>query len=71
MSLNLPRAPESYNQPDQATFRRIIEDNDAIVQKKNEDLIIAGARRLVLVAPNGALWSVVVDNSGNLSASAL
>lgn len=70
MTLVLPPAPPEYDARDQAEFRRAIRAADAATQKTNADIIIQG-RRLVLVAPDGGLWSVVVDNAGNLDTEAL
>ena len=77
MSLRLPLVQERYNPNDQRDMYRILEQEDTRNQKKAEDILIKGAdggtdgRRLILVAPDGGKWKVLVDNSGNLSTVAV
>tara|TARA_R100001510_G_scaffold35916_1_gene32372 strand:- start:747 stop:929 length:183 start_codon:yes stop_codon:yes gene_type:complete len=47
-----------------------IEQADDLNHKKLQDVEI-GEARLILRSPNGSRFSVTVDNSGNLSATAL
>lgn len=68
--ISLPTAPAEYSQRDQAELRRALQDEDARNQKRNEDIIIV-ERRLILTAPDGGLWAVTVDNSGNLGTTSL
>jgi len=66
----LPTAPQRY---DEITFSKtnlLIEQADGLNHKKNQDVEV-GAARLILRAPNGARYSITVDNSGNLGATAI
>lgn len=55
--LNFPNAPAQYDKAHQDQLQRDLENAD----KKNVKSPI------VLPAPNGSRWKLVVDNSGNLS----
>jgi hypothetical protein len=48
----------------------LIEQADGLNHKKNQDVEV-GAARLILKSPNGTRYSITVDNSGNLGATAL
>lgn len=68
--MNLPRAPLQYDSNDQARTRGILERVDK-GNRKITDNVEIGPQKLVLTSPNGVRWSVVVSNTGVLSATAL
>lgn len=49
---------------------RAIEAADRANHKRGQDIEV-GSARLILTSPNGTRYSVEVDNSGNLSATAV
>ncbi|MFZ9079670.1 MAG: hypothetical protein ACO23H_14130 [Alphaproteobacteria bacterium] len=66
----LPTAPEVYDPIDTNKINLLIEQADGLNHKKNQDVEV-GAARLILKSPNGTRYSITVDNSGNLGATAL
>lgn len=68
--LNLPRPAPQYSAADEGQTRAILERNDKELMRKTQDVEIV-RRMLVLQSPNGDLWSVMVSNTGTLSAIAL
>jgi len=66
----LPTAPEVYDPIDTNKMNLLIEQADGLNHKKNQDVEV-GAARLILKSPNGTRYSITVDNSGNLGATAL
>ena len=66
----LPTAPEVYDPIDTNKMNLVIEQADGLNHKKNQDIEV-GAARLILKSPNGTRYSITVDNSGNLGATAL
>lgn len=64
MSLRRSTAPKEYSQSDEETFRDAVDEADSQNQKKDEDVEITEVRRLVLIAPDGGLWSLSVSNLG-------
>jgi hypothetical protein len=66
----LPTAPEVYDPIDTNKMNLLIEQADGLNHKKNQDIEV-GAARLILKSPNGTRYSITVDNSGNLGATAL
>ena len=66
----LPTAPDVYNPIDTNKMNLLIEQADGLNHKKNQDVEV-GAARLILKSPNGTRYSITVDNSGNLGATAL
>jgi 4-aminobutyrate aminotransferase-like enzyme len=40
------------------------------VQRTNQDIVVQAPRRLLITAPDGGQWALVVDNSGTLSTEA-
>lgn len=66
----LPAAPERYDEIAFSKMNLLIEQADGLNHKKNQDVEV-GAARLILRAPNGSRYSITVDNSGNLGATAL
>lgn len=68
--MKLPSAAQEYDLRDQAQLRNLLERADVQNRKQGQDVEIRGAR-LILTSPNGTRYSVTVDNSGNLSTTAL
>jgi hypothetical protein len=66
----LPTAPDVYNATEANKMNLLIEQADGLNHKKNQDVEV-GAARLILKSPNGTRYSITVDNSGNLGATAL
>jgi hypothetical protein len=66
--MRLPDPPEKYSQDHQSDVQVRLEAEDAQNRKKGRDVEI-GSARLILTSPDGARWSVTVDNAGVLSAS--
>ena len=68
--MRLPIAPMSYSQGDQAQVRAQLELDASLAHRKNADIEV-GAGRLILKSPNGTRYIVGVDNSGNLTTTAI
>lgn len=68
--MKLPTAAQSYDLRDQAQMRNLLERADVQNMKRGQDIEVSSAR-LILTSPNGTRYSVTVDNSGNLSTTAL
>ena len=66
----LPSAPPTYSSIALNNTNVLIEQADGLNHKKNRDIEV-GAARLILKSPNGTRYSITVDNSGNLGATAL
>lgn len=66
----LPNASDRYDSFLINQMNNLIEQADGLNHKKNQDVEI-GAARLILRAPNGTRYSLTVDNSGTLGATAL
>lgn len=66
----LPAAPEKYSDIDTNKMNLQIEQADQLNHKKNQDVEV-GAARLILKSPDGTRYSITVDNSGNVGATAL
>jgi hypothetical protein len=66
----LPAVTTDYNQRNISQMNLAIEQADSLNHKKNQDVEI-GAARLVIKSPNGTRYSITVDNSGNVGATAL
>ena len=66
----LPTVPERYDEISFSKMNLLIEQADDLNHKKNIDIEV-GAARLILRAPNGTRYSITVDTSGNLGATAL
>jgi hypothetical protein len=67
--MNLASAPEQYDPSDQRRLRAALEQADRESFKKGRDVELARGERLILKSPNGARWSIGVDDTGALSAS--
>lgn len=61
--MKLPEPPSEYNKEYEYERNKEIEQADLNNQKRNTDII--------LTSSNGSAYKLSVDNSGNLSASAL
>jgi len=68
--VKLPTAARQYDLQDQAQMRNLLERADVQNMKRGQDIEVSSAR-LILTSPNGTRYSVTVDNSGNLSATAI
>jgi hypothetical protein len=68
--MKLPTAARDYDLRDQAQMRNLLERADVQNMKRGQDIEVSSAR-LILTSPNGTRYSVTVDNSGNLSATAI
>ncbi len=68
--MRLPSPPAMFQTSYQSALNVQIEQADDLNHKKLQDVEI-GEARLILRSPNGSRFSVTVDNSGNLSATAL
>ena len=66
--MNLPPATSSYDRTNQTQISLAIEMADQMNHKKNQDVEV-GDGRLNMKSPNGTRYEILVDNSGNLSAS--
>ena len=66
----LPVVATDYSPQNISQMNLAIEQADALNHKKNQDLEV-GAARLVLKSPDGTRYSITVDNSGNVGATAL
>lgn len=68
--MKLPSAAQDYDLRDQAQLRNLLERADVQNMKRGQDIEVSSAK-LILTSPNGTRYSVTVDNSGNLSTTAL
>jgi hypothetical protein len=64
--LSLPNPPANYDRSYMSRLLTELNKRDVLTYKRGADVEIVAAR-LILVAPNGGRWSVVVDNTGALS----
>jgi len=70
--LRLPQPSPDYDQAREAERNRAIERADAQNHKRGRDIEVgASSERLILTSPNGTRYSVVVDNAGALSTTAV
>lgn len=69
--MSLQRAPAGYQREDQDRVRLEIDRREMQNRKLGKDVEIAGAERLIINAPDGSRWSIVVDNAGALSTEAV
>lgn len=70
MRRKLPNPGRYYEQNVVAQTNNAIEQSINDCHSKYQDVEI-GETRLILTAPNGTRWEVVVSNAGALSASAV
>ena len=66
----LPVPPQSYDRTTANQTNLIIEQADYLNHKRNQDVEV-GDGRVILKSPNGTRYKIAVDNSGNLTASAI
>ncbi len=67
MSLKLPYNNDQVIQ----NANSLIEEEDKKNQKTDANYLITGGINLVLQSANGTFYKLVVDNSGNLSTTAI
>lgn len=68
--MRLPHAPGAYDGSNEQTARAILERADDENHKRNRDVEVSPGR-LILKSPDGTRWSITVDNSGVVAATAL
>jgi len=68
--MKLPMPGPQYDKRREIEIVRQIELADRQNHKRNRDVEV-GQGRLVMQSPNGARWSIEVDNAGTITASAL
>ena len=68
--MNLNPAPAAYERRDQSALRETLEQADEANLKRDRDIVLAVAVRLVLTAPDGTLHALTVDSGGGLSTAA-
>ena len=66
----LPTPANDYSGPQLREAFSTIEQEDQLNHKRLQDVEVGDAR-LILKSPNGTRYSITVDNSGNLGATAL
>ena len=66
----LPNATDKYDPKEINQMNLLIEQADQLNHKRNQDVEVGDAR-LILKSPNGTRYSITVDNSGNLGATAI
>jgi len=66
----LPNATDKYDPKQINQMNLLIEQADQLNHKRNQDVEVGDAR-LILKSPNGTRYSITVDNSGNLGATAI
>ena len=66
----LPNATDKYDPKQINQMNLLIEQADQLNHKRNRDVEVGDAR-LILKSPNGTRYSITVDNSGNLGATAI
>ena len=69
--MRFPVAPETYFAQDQSEVRRIVESEDRGNHKKGQDVEIGDGRLILKRASDGGRFSVTVDSSGNVIATAI
>ena len=67
--MKLPRSSDKYDPRDQDATRALLEREDLINFKRNQDVEVR--TRLILASPNGTRYQVTVSNLGVLTATAL
>ena len=68
--MRLPNATPNYDETTINQMNLLIEQADGMNHKKNQDVEV-GDSRLILKSPNGTRYSITVDNSGNVGATAV
>lgn len=67
--MKLPSPSPRYEPSRESARNRQLEQADLENHKRGRDLFVSPGRFLI-TAPNGTVYSIVVDNAGNLSAVA-
>lgn len=70
MPLILPPVPDRYDPEVETERNRVLVAADRMARHRGVDLDL-NRDRLILTAPNGSRWQVVVGNTGTLSTVAL
>lgn len=68
--MRLPLPPTEYNSSIVQQTNNTLEQEDKKNFKKDTDININDGR-LILKSPNGTRYNITVDNSGNITASAI
>ena len=68
--MRLPDAPSNYDPVYESEKNNMLEKIDQQNFKRLSDVEI-GSARLIIESPNGTRYKIVVDDSGNLSASSV
>ena len=63
--------PAGYELQDQLELRRVIESADQHNHKRGQDVEIGDGRLILKRSSDGARFSITVDSSGNVVATAL
>lgn len=66
----LPLPNDKYDRLTVSQTNLALEQADYLNHKKNQDIEV-GDGRVIIKSPNGTRYKIAVDNSGNLSASAI
>ena len=66
----LPLPNDKYDRLVASQTNLALEQADYLNHKKNQDIEV-GDGRVIIKIPNGTRYKIAVDNSGNLSASAI
>jgi len=67
--MKLPKSSDKYDARDQDAVRSIIERDDVLNFKRNQDVEIR--TRLILASPDGTRYEITVSDLGALTATAL
>jgi len=67
--MKLPPASDRYDQREQNLMRALIEREDLVNFKRNQDVEVR--TRLILASPNGTRYQVTVSNAGAIVVTAL
>ena len=67
--MKLPPASERYDPREQNSMRALIEREDLVNFKRNQDVEVR--TRLILASPNGTRYQVTVSNAGAIVVTAL
>lgn len=68
--MKLPVPALLYDVSRESDRNRQLEQADLMNHKKNRDVEVSPGR-LILKSPDGTRWSIEVDNSGNVTATAV
>ncbi len=67
--MNISPAPDKYDRSDEQNLRLQLRQADSENYKRRQDLRLQSGERVILMAPDGGLWAITVDNSGTLGTS--